>query len=178
PLVLSRRRADTPMPIDLDFDENFGNPPDSRCLVSVARDEDFYVATQGSILWEDPADGDQTRAVAAAVYFEALLRKAPVPDPQKLKGFPYLSSILAGEHLIGALTFLVENGLVEAEDGDEESVRDFRSFDELQQRADLIVKNNLQEPALQVDATRRGTTSKRSQLAPGGAGWMRLPSIV
>ncbi|KAL3929824.1 MAG: hypothetical protein SGPRY_001793 [Prymnesium sp.] len=141
------------MLIDLDFDENFGNPPDYRCLVSGARDENLYVATEGSIPWEDPAVGDQTRAVAAAVYFEALLREAPFPDPQKLKGFPYLSSILAGEYLIGALTFVVENGLVEAEDGDEESVRDFRSFDELQQRVDLIVKNRPQEPALQVDDT-------------------------
>lgn len=87
------------MAIDLDFDENLGNPPDSRSLVSVARDENLYVWRR-KIPWEDPADGDQTRAVAAVVFLEALLREASVPDPPNLKDIPFLSSTLTRTYLV------------------------------------------------------------------------------
>ncbi|KAL3892839.1 MAG: hypothetical protein SGPRY_014734 [Prymnesium sp.] len=136
---------------DVDYDEVMGNPATSDCPLNFARDENFFIATENALPWELPADGDASRATIAIVWIEALLRKAPVPDPSKLGTTMLLSSCLHLDYVRGALECLADLGLLAAEDGDDESVRDFIGLDDLQRAADQLIMENPQEARLQVD---------------------------
>ena len=46
--------------MDLEYDEQRGNPKDPRCLTSCATAEELYQSTQDVWEWQMPADGDNT----------------------------------------------------------------------------------------------------------------------
>lgn len=139
---------------DIDYDQNLGNPATGECPLSFAKDENFYVATENALPWEAPAVGGINRAIVAISWIEALVRKAPVKDPMKLSTIPLLSSCLHLDCLCGALECLVDLGLITTDDGDDSSVRDFGSLDELQREVDAIIAANPDEARLQVDDTK------------------------
>lgn len=138
---------------DVDYDQDLGNPATGECPLNFAKDENFYVATENALPWRVPADGDDNRAIVAITWIEALVRKAPVEDPMKLRDIPLVSSCLHVDFLRGALECLADLGLLEADDGDVSSVRDFHSLDELQRAADAIMAANPDETRFQVDDT-------------------------
>mmetsp|Transcript_12013 Transcript_12013/g.25360 ORF Transcript_12013/g.25360 Transcript_12013/m.25360 type:complete len:136 (-) Transcript_12013:361-768(-) len=90
------------MSVDFDYDENQGNSAHTECLLSIETDNNFYVATSGALPWREPDNAPGDRMVVPGIFVESLLRKAVVPDP---------------------------SSLIAAEDGDTESVRDFKDFD-------------------------------------------------
>ena len=80
--------------MDVEYDENRGNHPTPECLVSIARAEPFFEATETAWPWAAPADGDMTYAVVAIIFFERLFRNAPVPDPLVLSPYSFLTNCL------------------------------------------------------------------------------------
>ncbi|KAL1525413.1 hypothetical protein AB1Y20_020272 [Prymnesium parvum] len=116
------------------------NPAHTDCLLSMETDNNFYVATSGALPWREPEDtpGDRMRGWwCAGIFVESLLRKAPVTDASQLKDKGCLSSVLSLEYINRWLSvFVDELQLIAAEDGDPDSVRDFKDFDELQLAAD------------------------------------------
>lgn len=84
-------------------------------------------------------DGNDDRATIGVAWIEALFRSAEVKDPAKLRDVPFLSSCLHVHYLRNGLEALLEHGLVDAEDEDDDNVRVFADFDELQERADQVL---------------------------------------
>ena len=80
--------------MDVEYDENRGNNATPECLVSIARTEPFFEATETAWPWGAPADGDMTCAVVAIIFFKRLFRKAPVPDPLVLIPYSFLTNCL------------------------------------------------------------------------------------
>ena len=80
--------------MDVEYDENRGNHPTPECLVSIARAEPFFEATETAWPWAAPADGDMNYAVVSVIFFERLFRNAPVPDPLVLAPFSFLTNCL------------------------------------------------------------------------------------
>ena len=74
--LVPRYSLPTMATMDLEYDENRGNPPVKECLVSLARAEDLYQATELAWPWSDPADSD---AVLPIVFFETLFQNHPCP---------------------------------------------------------------------------------------------------
>lgn len=92
----------------------------------------------------------------AIVWVESLLRMARVEDPNDLRTIPFFTSCLSAEAIKNGLDALLEAGLVDADDDEEqESVRDFKDFTELQLRADELAKGAREnDDRLNMDATR------------------------
>ena len=125
--------------MDMEYDQNRGNPPVKECLISLARSEDLYQATAMAWPWGDPADGDADYAVLPIVFFETLFRKAPVPDPSALQANPFLTSCLhLHDYIERMLQVIVAEDLL-AEDGGSGGVYVFHDRTELQGYADAIV---------------------------------------
>jgi len=97
--------------------------------------------------------------VVPGIFVESLLRKAPVPDPSSLNDKGCLSSVLGIAFINQWLGVLVDElHLISAEDGDTESVRDFKDFDELQLAADecmarLTLSGDFPNHKIEVDDT-------------------------
>mmetsp|Transcript_31452 Transcript_31452/g.78376 ORF Transcript_31452/g.78376 Transcript_31452/m.78376 type:complete len:397 (+) Transcript_31452:117-1307(+) len=128
------------MSVEFDYDENQGNSAHNDCLLSMETDNNFYVSTAGAMPWREPDDAPGDRMVVPGIFVESLLRKAPVPDPSKLKDMGCLSSVLSLSFINQWLSVLVDElHLIAAEDGDADSVRDFKDFDELQLAADACM---------------------------------------
>ena len=53
------------MTIDINYDEDLGNPKSPECLLSLAVSEDWYESTKYALPYDDPADNDQGRQVVA-----------------------------------------------------------------------------------------------------------------
>ena len=51
--------------MDVTYDEIRGNPAQGSCLVSIARAEEFFQATEHVLGWEDAADGNPAFAISA-----------------------------------------------------------------------------------------------------------------
>mmetsp|Transcript_13267 Transcript_13267/g.33120 ORF Transcript_13267/g.33120 Transcript_13267/m.33120 type:complete len:164 (+) Transcript_13267:134-625(+) len=118
------------MSVDFDYDENQGNSAHTECLLSMETDNNFYVATSGALPWREPDNAPGDRMVVPGIFVESLLRKAPVPDPSSLNDKGCLSSVLGIAFINQWLGVLVDElHLIAAEDGDTESVRDFKDFD-------------------------------------------------
>jgi len=64
------------MSVDFHYDENFGNPAQAECLLSLDMDNNFYVATADALPWREPDDEPEDRMVVPIIYVESLLRKA------------------------------------------------------------------------------------------------------
>ena len=119
------------MPIDLEYDQDT-NPSKPEVLLSISVDEDLYKATVNALPWEAPADGDATRRVTPSVGLEALLAKAPVPDPSDLDQVEISGSTMAVEALRDALEFLVDAGLLtEESEDDDDALKIFSDVTEL-----------------------------------------------
>ena len=126
--------------MDLEYDENRGNPPAKECLISLARSEDLYQATAVAWPWGDPADGDADYAVLPIAFVETLFRKAPVPDPTSLQAVPFISSCLhLHDYLEPMLQLMVAEDLLAEDDGGG-GVYVFRDRTELQGYADAIIE--------------------------------------
>lgn len=139
--------------LDVEYDEAMGNPATRESLLSFARGENFFISTESALPWGMPADGDASRAVLGIVWAEALLRKAPVKDSSKLNNIPLISSCVEVDFIRGGLERLVDLGLLNADDGDDDAVHDYQSLDELQRAADKKVEGNREEARFQVDDT-------------------------
>ena len=126
--------------MDLEYDQNRGNPPVPECLISIARVEDLYQATAVAWPWGDPADGDADYAVLPIAFVETLFRKSPVPDPSGLQAVPFISSCLhLHDYLEPKLQLMVAEDLLAEDDGGG-GVYVFRDRTELQGYADAIVE--------------------------------------
>lgn len=125
------------MSVDFDYDEHLGNPAHTECLLTLETDNNFYVATSGALPWREPEDAPGDRMVVPGIFIESLLRKAPVADPSLMRDRGCLSSTIGVAFINQWLSVLVDElHLIAADDGDQDSVRDFRDFDELQLAAD------------------------------------------
>ncbi|KAL1507908.1 hypothetical protein AB1Y20_007513 [Prymnesium parvum] len=123
------------MSVDFDYDENQGNPAHTDCLLSMETDNNFYVATSGALPWREPEDtpGDRMRGWCL----------------EYINRWPSV--------------FVDELQLIAAEDGDPDSVRDFKDFDELQLAADqcmdrLLTRSNEFPGLVAVEAEVDGST--------------------
>mmetsp|Transcript_20395 Transcript_20395/g.50920 ORF Transcript_20395/g.50920 Transcript_20395/m.50920 type:complete len:587 (+) Transcript_20395:419-2179(+) len=147
------------MSIDFDYDENQGSTAHTECLLSMETDNNFYVATSGAMPWREPDDDAGDRMVVPSIFVESLLRKAPVANPSTLNGKGCLSSVLGLAFINKWLSVLVDElHMIAAEDGDTESVRDFKDFDELQLAADkcmerLTMSGDFPDHTVEVDDT-------------------------
>lgn len=122
--------------MDMEYDEAYGNPAQPSCLVNIAKEERFYTATEEALPWGEPADGDDDRAVVPIAWLESLVRKAKVADAEALGGKGFLTSCIHVGCLNRILAALCEKGLVDAEDGDDDAVTAFSTFDSLQTACD------------------------------------------
>ena len=67
--------------MDPQYDEVRGNPALPQCMVSFARDEDFFLATKDVLGWSDPVGGAANYAVIPIVRVEAMFRSCKVDLP-------------------------------------------------------------------------------------------------
>lgn len=84
---------------DVEYDKEMENPATSDCPLNSARYENFLLATEGVLLLGAQADVDASRFTVAIAWVEALVRKAPVPDPIKLSTALLLASSLHLDYL-------------------------------------------------------------------------------
>ena len=73
-------------PVDMEFDENRGGPRHHNNYLSMPESGAFYRATKKIFAWESCGLHDSGRKILPSVYVENVFRKAPVPDPSKLRG--------------------------------------------------------------------------------------------
>lgn len=125
------------MSVQFEYDEDNGNGAEAGCLLRISTDTNFYISTEGALPWKEPADAPGDAMVIDAVWIESLVRKAKVSQPNTLSDLGCLSVVLNPTFINEWLSVLVdETGLLGAEDGDEDAVRDYQSFNELQDAAD------------------------------------------
>ena len=67
--------------MDVQYDEQRGNPPAPECLVSWAVREPFYQATRSVLDWNEPADGDANYRTIPIVRLEGPLKVCKVEWP-------------------------------------------------------------------------------------------------
>ena len=140
--------------IDLNYDEYRGNSARPDCPLSIARDEDFFAATEHVLGYEEPEDGDAAYMVAAHINFERLLREMTVDDPSTLSATRLMPACLHVDTIANAIEALVEHGLLgSADDDDDEELRVFQTYDELLTTCDKLVRQHPEEPRFQVDHT-------------------------
>ena len=72
-----RRTRDGTSAMDIQYDEDVGNPARPDCLISINKDEELYEMTEKIFPWELPADGDVTRRVTPILFLEGMTRRAP-----------------------------------------------------------------------------------------------------
>lgn len=82
------------MTIDINYDEDLGNPKSPECLLSLAVSEDWYESTKYALPYDDPADNDQGRQVVAIAGVERLFRRARVAQPGSLRTVPLFTRCL------------------------------------------------------------------------------------
>lgn len=125
------------MSVDFEYDEDQGNPAHAGCFMRLATDTNFYISTEAALPWKEPADAPGDAMVVEVIWLESLLRKAKVRQSNGLSQMGCLTVVLHVNFINQALSTLVDEvGLLESEDGDKDSVRDYRSFNELQDSAD------------------------------------------
>jgi hypothetical protein len=138
--------------MDVEYDEDVGNPQLPECPINIARSEELFEMTQRALEWKTPADGDATRAVTPIANFERMVRKAPVPDPTKLSRVIGMTRCLhLHDYLVPALTLLMENGLGEKDDNDDDDLVVYENLDQLLQRCDEVMQLVLDDPTVVID---------------------------
>ncbi|KAL1496792.1 hypothetical protein AB1Y20_014380 [Prymnesium parvum] len=151
------------MSVNFEYDESMGNPAQhAECLLSLETDNNFYVATSDALPWREPDDEPGDRMVVPIVFVESLLRMAPVEDPSQLNDKGCLSSVLSTTFINQWLSvFVDELQLIAAEDGDQDAVRDFKDFDELQMAADKYCMDRIAQSKYQMACRGTGFKSTR-----------------
>ena len=80
------------------------------------------------------SSGVRAALTVVAVHIERLFRKSPVPDPKKLNPLKMITRCLDISNYADALDLLVDEGLLEEDDGDGGTQeRVFESIDDLQE---------------------------------------------
>lgn len=79
------------------------------------------------------------------------MRDACNEDPHQLQPVNFVARLLDIDWITAALEVLVGYGLLDAEDGDAQAVKDFRSFHELQEACDNIMASNPDEPDFKIN---------------------------
>eukprot|EP00966_Prymnesium_polylepis_P301162 6958971-Prymnesium_polylepis.2 len=137
------------MPIDIDYDEDVGNPARPECYINISRNEELYRATERAMPYKTPADGDATRAVVSLLYFEKLFRKCEVEDPSNLDTVNSFTRCLhLTDFIKPALDTLIANDLIPTdEDG---ATVPFESATQLQVAVDALVDQLKEDPTMKV----------------------------
>lgn len=136
------------MSVVFDYDEAMGNPAAPDCLLSLEVDNNFFIATESALPWSEPADQPGDRMTLPCVFVESLVRRLKVVDPRQMAGMGSMEHVLSAPFLSQCISTLVDHlRLLAADDGDEDSVKDFRDFDELQAAADLAIAKLYSEEA-------------------------------
>ena len=138
---------------NIEYDETRGGPrhPDNR--ISIPKGGDFYKATKNVIPWAEVGARDPGRVTAPSIYVEKLLRLAHVTNPQALSDHTFMTRTVDmdgwGKE---ALDLLVEEGLLieEGDDGDGDALVEYEHADDLQLRADELVRQLQDDPKLEV----------------------------
>lgn len=137
------------MTINLTYDGDEGHNWEEHALISCPREDPFCKATAKALGWTTPPEGDASddRLVVPAAKLENLFRYANVNDPEAWKQpaqpVPlFVQSCLHKDWLSHNIDKLVEDGLLERADGDDDDdePRIFTDINELQERCDEIVK--------------------------------------
>lgn len=143
--------------VNLEWDENLGNPPDPSNLLSIPTEEEFYKMTKSALPWQlRGGNGQDSRAVVASAFIEALFRRALVPDPAALRPYKLINRSLSSEYLSAGLELLIEQGLLALDTGEqageEEETQNSEvpTFEALQRRADKLVTGLKDDPILAV----------------------------
>lgn len=139
--------------MDLLYDEDVGNPATEACLISIARDEEFWGVTQGTLPWAEPADQDDSRAVVPIARIETLFRMVTVEDPDSLAGIPVVTRCLHVVWLAGAVEALMQHGLEDWQPKRDAPVamRQADMLTQLQAEADKIILAHPNEPRWELD---------------------------
>lgn len=166
-----------PRTVEFEYDENAGNAATAACHLSFEKEQDFVVATAKALPWEPPADGNDDRTTVAIVWVESLLRMAKVDDDENLKNVPFFTSCLSADAIKDGVNALLEAGLIDVDDDEEEeAVRDFKDFTELQLRADELakrVRDDDDDDRMRMDASRWD----RFEVLPGGSEYEWLEEV-
>ena len=104
---------------DAAWDEDRGGPRDPLNLISFPMDGNLHKSTKKVLEWRPCGPHDQGRVVIPSVHIERLFRKSPVPDPKKLNPLKMITRCLdIDNYMADALDLLIDEGLLEEDDGD------------------------------------------------------------
>ncbi|KAL1529200.1 hypothetical protein AB1Y20_000158 [Prymnesium parvum] len=127
--------------IQFDYDESLGNEASPDCLLSLETENNFFISTSRALPWKEPSDRSDDRMTVPAIFIESLLRKAPVSDPSSLNDKGCLESTLSLDFINNWISVLVDEvAMLASDDGDEDAVKDFIDFDELQSKTDACMQ--------------------------------------
>ena len=138
--------------MDLGYGEDRGNTSRPNCPLSIAREEDFFKATEHVMGYKEPEDGDAAYMIAPRIAFERLVREARVEDPKALNATQLLPACVHVDTIAQAIEGLVEHRLLAVEDDDDgNEVRVFETYDGLLSSCDKIILQHPEDPRFQVD---------------------------
>ena len=100
-------------PVDIAFDEDRGGPRHHNNYLSMPESGAFYQATKKIFAWESCGLHDSGRKIVPSICVENIFRKAPVPDPSRLRGKKLLTFCLdTNKFMVDALSLLIDEGLL------------------------------------------------------------------
>ena len=73
-------------PVDMAFDEERGGARHHNNYLSMPESGAFYRATKKIFAWEKCGQHESGRKILPSIFVENLFRKAPIPDPSRLRG--------------------------------------------------------------------------------------------
>ena len=140
--------------MDVDYDEDVGNPAVPECLISISRNEELYEMTTNVFPWAMPADGDASRRVVPLAYLESMVRRAPVDRTADLSSVLALTRCLhLHDFLVPTITLLLENGVGESDDDGDDGLVVYESLHDLYERCDAVMNSLKEDPTVQVVET-------------------------
>ena len=137
-----------------EYDEDRAGPRDGNNYVSFPKHGVVHKATKKVWPWGPAGNHEQEeRVLVPGVFVEALFAHAPVPKPEDMSPVKFLVKCLSLEAYVGeAFTRLIDEGLfVELDDDDNEVDRVYDDPDDLYIKAEELIKQMPDEPALQVN---------------------------
>ena len=137
--------------MDIDYDEDQGNPARPECMISIARTEELYEMTEKVFPWELPADGDDTRRVTPLAYLESMTRRAPIDNTADLSRVPVLTRCLHLHDFVApTISLMMENGLGENDADEDDDLIVFDTLDDLYDRCDFVMNSVKDDPTVLV----------------------------
>ena len=141
-------------PVDMEFDENRGGPRHHNNYLSMPESGAFYRATKKIFAWESCGLHDSGRKIVPSICVENIFRKAPVPDPSRLRGKKLLTFCLdTNKFMVDALSLLIDEGLlgIEGTATEEYSSAVYAHPDDLLVKADRLMERLKDRALLQID---------------------------